>query len=564
MYTRCPHCKTIFEVTAEQLRRAQGDVDCVACDETFDAVETLADDVTLLIGAEELSADDLTTDENFAGDDTTVVDEDLAAEDFAEEDTVTREKADEKEPDTAEDDEPESEQDAADAEAASADDEEPADHDVADEAPEETAAEEEPADDSADEAAVIAYDDESELPDETDQESDEAPGETAAEEEPADDSADEAAVIAYDDESELPDEIDQEPDEAPADTDRGSNEDRFDAVLFAAGRTAEELSDPGQTDADDLSADELEFNAPEQTWTRYFLTDGENVAPNRERNDQAAQQQAESEPWIGPDEDADDRADLEFATADPDEWQSLLEELNGGDAQSPGPAEAQPESDSEREYFSSLDDEFDAYEDATDGQDDVAAPPWFEDDTPEPARTAVENRYLYAGLGLCLVLLLTLIGQLIHYNRDRLAGDPVYGTPVRGIYAAFGATLYPDWPLDVFEVTGTEAIAGRTSAGTLDVLANVIVGGDQPVGLPSIRIVLNDRWGTPLASRVFSPAEYLRTYDPDQPLVQPGAALPVEVSVADPGTDALGYVVDVCLPRRKSGLECQISRDPFK
>ena len=47
-------------------------------------------------------------------------------------------------------------------------------------------------------------------------------------------------------------------------------------------------------------------------------------------------------------------------------------------------------------------------------------------------------------------------------------------------------------------------------------------------------------------------------------MVPPGTALPIEISVVDPGADALGYVVDICLPRRKAGLECQIARDPFK
>ena len=68
----------------------------------------------------------------------------------------------------------------------------------------------------------------------------------------------------------------------------------------------------------------------------------------------------------------------------------------------------------------------------------------------------------------------------------------------------------------------------------------------------------------PIASRVFQPAEYLADYDPARTLVGPGTAFAVEISVADPGAEALGYVVDICLPRRKLGLECQIARDPFK
>ena len=49
MYTRCPHCTTIFQITAGQLRVARGDVPCVTCAQTFNALESLSDDVTALI-----------------------------------------------------------------------------------------------------------------------------------------------------------------------------------------------------------------------------------------------------------------------------------------------------------------------------------------------------------------------------------------------------------------------------------------------------------------------------------------------------------------------------------
>jgi hypothetical protein len=183
------------------------------------------------------------------------------------------------------------------------------------------------------------------------------------------------------------------------------------------------------------------------------------------------------------------------------------------------------------------------------------------DELSEQRRRARPSRRV---LGTCAALALLLVGQLIHYNRDALAAHARYGATIRGIYGLFGAPLYPEWPLDAFEVTGTEAIAGRSNQNALDVLANVVVRGQQPIGLPLIRIVLRDRWTNPVASRVFEPHEYLRTFDAENPLVSPGTALPVEISVADPGAEALGYVVDVCLPRRKTGLECQIAKDPFQ
>jgi predicted Zn finger-like uncharacterized protein len=44
MLTRCPHCQTHFRVTAEQLKIRQGKVRCGACQEVFDALDSLSDE----------------------------------------------------------------------------------------------------------------------------------------------------------------------------------------------------------------------------------------------------------------------------------------------------------------------------------------------------------------------------------------------------------------------------------------------------------------------------------------------------------------------------------------
>ena len=43
VYTQCPDCATIFRVTAEALRFAQGDVRCGVCATTFNALENLSE-----------------------------------------------------------------------------------------------------------------------------------------------------------------------------------------------------------------------------------------------------------------------------------------------------------------------------------------------------------------------------------------------------------------------------------------------------------------------------------------------------------------------------------------
>ena len=43
MYTQCPDCATVFRVTAEALRAAQGDVRCGVCATSFNALENLSE-----------------------------------------------------------------------------------------------------------------------------------------------------------------------------------------------------------------------------------------------------------------------------------------------------------------------------------------------------------------------------------------------------------------------------------------------------------------------------------------------------------------------------------------
>ena len=48
MLTRCPHCQTHFRVTAEQLKIRQGKVRCGACQEVFDALDSLTDEAPVV------------------------------------------------------------------------------------------------------------------------------------------------------------------------------------------------------------------------------------------------------------------------------------------------------------------------------------------------------------------------------------------------------------------------------------------------------------------------------------------------------------------------------------
>lgn len=163
-----------------------------------------------------------------------------------------------------------------------------------------------------------------------------------------------------------------------------------------------------------------------------------------------------------------------------------------------------------------------------------------------------------------IVAALALAVQIVHYNRDTLAADMRYGRWVRLTYNRLNMPLYPAWPLDAYEIRGAEAIAGRTAAGTLDVVAQIAVKGHQPVGLPMVRVVLRDRWSKTIGSRVLGAGEFLPQPQSPSRTYPPGAVIPVLISIADPGPTAQGYELDVCRPDRHRGLLCQSSGDPFR
>lgn len=356
----------------------------------------------------------------------------------------------------------------------------------------------------------------------------------------------------------------------------------------------------------------LEFDAPLQTWGSMFIGD------ERDSSHTPSEPESVSEPGRENTDTKDDRGeaewDLETATGSIEEWEDLLAELPEDSKDEPVFIVAEAEGSDggqvlrspEHAELSSAADEVpsvttsssawrtrdedsapvtpitDPYEDgqaeagsdyppapATDAvsaADAMTPPPWITDqEVPEsgqaPARDLSGQRGWWVAAA---ALLLTLIGQLIHVNRDALAASARYGPGVRQLYAGLGLPLYPEWDLASYAVRGSEAIAGPTQSNALQVIARVEVGGRNSVGIPLIRVLLQDRWSNTVASGVFYPDEYLAGMPEVAAVVGPGTTIPVRISVIDPGAQAQGYVVDVCLPRRYTGLECQNARNPFQ
>ena len=96
-----------------------------------------------------------------------------------------------------------------------------------------------------------------------------------------------------------------------------------------------------------------------------------------------------------------------------------------------------------------------------------------------------------------------------------------------------------------------------------EILARLAIVGQDPVGLPLVRVTLKDRFGNVIGTRLFTADEYLGDGQADGALVEPGTVFPVRISLKDPGTEAYGYEVDICL-RTREGSTCQQDALPFR
>jgi predicted Zn finger-like uncharacterized protein len=362
---------------------------------------------------------------------------------------------------------------------------------------------------------------------------------------------------------------------------------------------------------DTPAPESLEFNVPEDEWQRFFIPP-EEEAPARPDPGLGEDFEAPADPGP-PEQSPDDTAEhplpprsVEEETADTDTWRAFLREAEGepeadkplfvigeetarageveilirrpsGRGSEPAPAAEPATSGADYVEPGDVDRDLPAGEAPEPdfpvvGPDDVeeaepASPETVLDwGGPPPFMERVQRPLAHTGrwLAASAAAALLLGGQLLHHYRDTLAADAAYGPAVRSLYARLGEALYPAWPLEAYEMRDSKAIAEKSAPGALDIVAEIAVTGRQPVGLPMVRVVLRDRWSSPVASGVFEPGQYLAGPQAQSKVYAPGSLIPVEISLKDPGSAAQGFEVDVCIPDRKLGLQCKSARDPFQ
>ena len=163
----------------------------------------------------------------------------------------------------------------------------------------------------------------------------------------------------------------------------------------------------------------------------------------------------------------------------------------------------------------------------------VAAPP------PAPSHAPLQ-------VAAAILLSLALVVQLVHHARESLIEAPIVGPPLAALYAAIGAPVEPRWNLADYEVRQWGS-ASEEAPGALRLRASIVNHAARSQPYPLLRVMLEDRFGGTVARREFRPEEYLPGRGLPGSSLAPGARADADLHIADPGKQAVGFELDVCL-----------------
>jgi predicted Zn finger-like uncharacterized protein len=177
---------------------------------------------------------------------------------------------------------------------------------------------------------------------------------------------------------------------------------------------------------------------------------------------------------------------------------------------------------------------------------------------PSPTRMLPNLATLWSAGSGALVILLA--AQIVNHYRNDLAATAQFNKPITALYAALGVHLTPRWDLHAYDVRQLGASVDSASAGQIMVRASVKNGAHQPQPMPLLRVTLQDRFGNRIAARDVPPGSYLPRATADTAFLPAGQRIDAEMAFVDPGTNAVGFEIDACLPAPAGGIAC--ANDP--
>jgi predicted Zn finger-like uncharacterized protein len=159
-----------------------------------------------------------------------------------------------------------------------------------------------------------------------------------------------------------------------------------------------------------------------------------------------------------------------------------------------------------------------------------------------------------AWLGTSILLALLLCAQLIHGNREWIGTHaPLHGS-LHGLYAALGIAVGAPANLSAYQLRQWGVTGDPSANGTLRVRASILNTAAQLQPYPLLRVTLANRFGTKIGARDFEPAEYMGK--PIVRMLAPGERADATLDIVDPGKDAEGFEIDVCVRGADQKISC--------
>jgi len=157
-------------------------------------------------------------------------------------------------------------------------------------------------------------------------------------------------------------------------------------------------------------------------------------------------------------------------------------------------------------------------------------------------------------LSAAIFLALCLGAQMIHENRAWIARHALLGSRLTGLYAALGVALPEAANLSAYQLRQWGVTGDPGANGTLRMRASILNTAAQTQPFPLLRVTLANRFGSPLGARDFEPAEYLGK--PVSRMLAPAERVDATLDILDPGNDAEGFEIDVCLRGVDKKVRC--------
>jgi predicted Zn finger-like uncharacterized protein len=175
------------------------------------------------------------------------------------------------------------------------------------------------------------------------------------------------------------------------------------------------------------------------------------------------------------------------------------------------------------------------------------APPEFQD---SPRRSIP----LSVWLGTSVFLAFLLCAQLIHGNREWIGTHAPLRGPLHGLYAVLGVEVGAPANLSAYQLRQWGVTGDPSASGTLRVRASILNTAAQLQPYPLLRVTLANRFGTKIGARDFEPAEYMGK--PIVRMLAPGERADATLDIVDPGKDAEGFEIDVCVRGADQKISC--------